>query len=282
MAATVNLYRAPYTSEILAEPDRVYDDCAASVGIMLFADWTLGEWLIQRDGDQWNVLALRNVVRRKIKDPDGGLTLHDVNDIGHELDPDLPDLPRYGGQAAKPNQSTAGATLRLNRNELKELLQNGHSAAVCGLAPNGVGHVIHVTDGKVQGVLAKDPLTRHTPGWKGERMSWDDLWRFTEAKGKDGTRSYGSPDAIACAVVKVGDETQEARTNRRLKAKVSELIHTKGDLAQTRLALTTTQADLKTAEDRIAILESATQPDLEAVKKAARQSFKDEVAAIPV
>lgn len=42
------------------------------------------------------------------------------------------------------------------------------------------------------------------------------------------------------------------------------------------------EADLASAQSRIEILESATQPDLTEVRKAARQSFKDEVAALPV
>lgn len=41
------------------------------------------------------------------------------------------------------------------------------------------------------------------------------------------------------------------------------------------------EADLASAQSRIEILESATQPDLTEVRKAARQSFKDEVAALP-
>lgn len=41
------------------------------------------------------------------------------------------------------------------------------------------------------------------------------------------------------------------------------------------------EADLEAANDRIAILESAQSPDLTAVKREARQSFKDEVLAIP-
>ena len=45
--------------------------------------------------------------------------------------------------------------------------------------------------------------------------------------------------------------------------------------------IATLTADLQTANDRIAILESAQSPDLSAVKRAARQSFKDEVLAIP-
>ena len=209
MTATAKAYRTPYVSQMLQEPDRTYDDCASSTGIMLFNDWTLGEWSVRDDGRPRDLLFLRNAVRKRIGITDGSLTLHDVNDIGHELDTDLPDLPRYNGQAAKPGQSTKGATLRLDRGELKALLMDGHSAALCGMSGT-VGHVVHVTDGNANGALVKDPLTRKGAKWPGERWSWDRIWAFTEAK-RDGVRQFGSPDAIACAVVKVGDQTQAKR-----------------------------------------------------------------------
>lgn len=270
MTATPKAYRTPYVSQMLAEPDRSYDDCAASTGIMLFNDWTLGEWSTRDDGRQRDLLALRNTVRKRIRDTDGGLTLHDVNDIGHELDPDLPDLPRYSGQAAKPGQSTAGANLRLDRGELKALLMDGHSAAICGMSGT-VGHVVHVTDGNAKGVLRKDPLTRKGENWPGERITWDELWAFTEAR-RDGVRQFGSPDAIACAVVKVGDQTQANRQRREadrvIERKVRDL---KDQKDQTRLAaderdqarreLTIAASTIKAQGERILELEQATPPD---------------------
>jgi hypothetical protein len=240
MTATPAKYRTPYVSQMLAEPDRTYDDCAASTGIMLFNDWTLGEWSTRPDGKQRDLLLLRNTVRKRIGDTDGGLTLHDVNDIGHELDPDLPDLPRYNGQAAKPGQSTKGATLRLDRAELKALLMNGHSAAICGLSGT-VGHVVHVTDGTAAGVLRKDPLTRKGENWAGDRITWSQLWAFTEAD-RNGKRQYGSPDAIACAVVKVGEQTEAARIERKAGTAL-ERIARQRDAQKAQTALATDERD---------------------------------------
>ncbi len=236
MTANPKRYVSPYVSEMLVEPDQVFDDCMASVAIMLAAERTCGEWLIQPDGDQWSVLILRNVVRKRIGDTTGGLTFHDANDIMIDLDPRMPPLPRYPGMTAKKGQSTEGATLRLNRFELKAMLQQGFAAGICGLAPNGVGHVIEASDGDDKGVRVMNPLTRHTPGWRGERYTWAELWAFTEQK-KDGERAYGSADAIACAVVKVGSEMEAERTQRDADVSLRKLRSQLSDQkAQTRLA----------------------------------------------
>jgi len=277
MTATADRYDVPYVSQMLKEPDRTWDDCCASVTIMLGADWTLGEWLERDDGRERDPLLLRNLIRKRIGDTDGGLTLHDANDMLHELDPELPDLPRYGGQAAKPGQSTAGATLRLDRKELRALLINGHSAAICGLSGT-VGHVIHASRANDTGPLIKDPLTRHQPGWNGERWTWARLWAFTEAE-RGGKRAYGSPDAIACAVVRIGAETAAerverkslvaaAKANQRLADQKAQtkLATDERDAARTEARLAQQTADelrvaLTEAGRRITELENATPPD---------------------
>lgn len=266
MAANPNAYRTPYVSQMLKEPDRSWDDCCASVTIMLGNDWTLGEWSIRPDGKPRDVLFLRNLIRKRIGDTDGGLTLHDANDMLHELDPDLPDLPRYNGQATKPGQSAAGATLRLDRNGLKTMLRNGYSAAVCGLS-GIVGHVVYFTDGNDIGPIRKDPLTTHGPGWDGERVTWDELWKFTEAK-RAGQRAYGSPDAIACAVVKVGDQTEAARmTAIGAKATAKALRAARDQKAQTTLATDErdqARRDLAAAQAALADCKAATPQDCSA------------------
>lgn len=280
MTADPKSYRTPYVSQMLAEPDRTWDDCCAAVTIMLGNDWTLGEWSIRPDGKPRDLLFLRNLIRKRIGDVDGGLTLHDANDMLHELDPDLPDLPRYPDQIAKPGQSRAGATLRLDRAGLKEMLRNGHSAAVCGLSGT-VGHVVYFTDGNDTGPIRKDPLTTHGPGWDGERVTWDALWRFTEAK-RNGVRAYGSPSAIACAVVKVGEQTQAERTRRAGEREASRLAKSiQAQKAQTALAaderdqarrelgvatstIQSQGARVEQLEARIAELEAATPQDCSA------------------
>jgi len=276
VTATAKAYRTPYVSQMLQEPDRTWDDCCASVTIMLGNDWTLGEWSIRDDGRPRDVHVLRNLIRARIGDTDGGLTLHDANDMLHELDPDLPDLPRYPGQKAKPGQSTAGATLRLNRAELKEMLMDGHSAAVCGLSGT-VGHVIYASDGTKDGPIVKDPLTQHAEGWPGERWTWDRLWAFTEASiGND--RQYGSPGAIACAVVKVGDQTEAARMTA-IGAKATAKVVAQRDAQKQQTTLATDERDqarreLATATARIAELEAATPIDCSSAVNAERSRFR--------
>jgi len=231
MAATASAYRAPYVSEILAEVDGSLNDCAVSTGIMLLGDWTLGEALTRPDGKPKDVLFLREWSRKQLGPgaQDGGLTLHDMDELMRAIDPAMPPLPRYGGQALRPGQTLpATALLRLTWQDLVKLLREGHSAALCG-NPSGVKdtqsplrsvqgdddypHVIHVTDGNATGAVVKDPLTRKKPGYPGVRVSWDDLRQFTEAK-KDGDRQFGSPTSVACAVIRVGDETQANRQRR--------------------------------------------------------------------
>lgn len=255
MTATAAAYRAPYVSEILRETDGTIDDCAVSTGIMLAGDWTLGEALTRPDGKPRDVLFLREWTRKQLGPgaQDGGLTLHDMNDLMHELDPELPPLPRYNGQALRPGQSSAGATLRLTFEELKQAVQKGASAALCG-NPSGVKdpnspfrtkqgsdaypHVVRLTDGDSTGCRLYDPLTKKGTNWPGERVSWDDVRQFTEAK-KPGTRDrqFGSVSAVACAVIVVGSETEAERERRKAFVAASKAnLRLADQKAQTRLA----------------------------------------------
>lgn len=283
MTATAAAYRAPYVSEILKETDGTINDCAVSTGIMLAGDWTLGEALTRPDGKPRDVLFLREWTRKQLGPgaQDGGLTLHDMNDLMHELDPDLPPLPRYNGQALRPGQSSAGATLRLTFEELKKAVQNGASAALCGnpadvknpdspfrtkQGSDDYAHVVRITDGNATGCRLFDPLTRHGASWPGERVSWDDVRQFTEAK-KPGTndRQFGSPSALACAVIVVGSETQAEREKRKAFVAASKAnLRLADQKAQTALATEErdqARRDLAAANARIAELEAATTPD---------------------
>ena len=239
MTATATAYRSPYVSEVLGENDGTLNDCAVATTIMLVGDWTLGEGLTRPDGRPKDVLWLREWVRRQLGPDaqDGGLTLHDADQMARLIDPDLPPMPRYGGQALRSGQSSDGATLRLTWDEFMARIRTGHSAALCG-NPIGVKdagsplrqaqnnddypHVIHVTDGNATSALVKDPLTRHHTGYPGERVSWSDLRQFTEAK-KGNDRQFGSPTAIACAVIKVGDETEAERIKRAATVQYAKL-----------------------------------------------------------
>lgn len=274
MAATADRFQTPYVSQMLQEPDRTYDDCAAATGLMLGGDWTLGEILERPDGRERDLLTLRNVVRKRIGDTDGGLTLHDVNDILHELDPDIADLPRYPGQKAKPGQITAGATLRVTWDQFRQYLQSGYSAALCGRTTTGVGHVVHVTDGDAKGATLRDPLTRNGVNWKGRRASWSELREFTERKDKNGDR-YGSPTMIACALVKVGDETEAERVERRAK-RAAAVAKEKADRVVASLTTAKGAAEAALAEEKAARLLAETALEIE-VKR--NQTLADQLAA---
>jgi hypothetical protein len=279
MTATAAAYRAPYVSEILKETDGTINDCAVSTGIMLAGDWTLGEALTRPDGKPKDVLFLREWTRKQLGPgaQDGGLTLHDMNDLLQVLDPDLPPLPRYNGQELRKGQSAAGANLRLTFDELKGMLQSGYSAALCG-NPAGVKdpdspfrtkqgnddypHVVRLTDGTKSGCRLFDPLTRKGRDWPGERVSWDEVRQFTEAK-KPGTndRQFGSTSAVACAVIKVGDETEAARISRKALVAAAKANQRLADQkAQTTLATEErdqARRELKTAQETATLLQQA-------------------------
>jgi hypothetical protein len=296
MTATAAAYRAPYVSEILLETDGSLNDCAVSTGIMLLGDWTLGEALTRPDGKPKDVLFLREWSRAQLGPgaQDGGLTLHDMDALMRTIDPDIPQVPRYGGQALKGGQVLpSGAMLRLTWPELVALLRDGHSAALCG-NPIGVKdpgsplrsvqgsddypHVVHVTDGNANGAIVKDPLTRKKPGYPGVRVSWDELRQFTEAK-KGGDRQFGSPTSVACAVIRVGDETQANRqrrvADRVIERKVRDLTAQKAQTALATDERDQARRELTTAQARILELEQATPPDCTAAVKAERQRVID-------
>lgn len=267
MPATASKYRSPFVSEVLRETDGSIDDCATSSGLMLACDWTLGEFLIRPDGSTWNVLQLREVLRKKLGPDDkvGGLTLHDVSDALRAIDPELPPLPRYSGQALEPGQSPDGATLRLAFEEWQAKIREGHVGLLCGIPAgvadpksplraltrfDGFSHVIWVGDGDKDDALAKDPMHARRPGYKGERVSWRDLRQYTEAK-KGGSRAFGSSSAIACALVPVGGETEAARVARKSLATIARLNDkVAGQRAQTQLA--TEERDAARAEAKLA------------------------------
>ena len=254
MPATAAKYRSPFVSEVLRETDGSIDDCATSSGLMLACDWTLGEFLVRPDGSTWNVLQLREVLRKKLGPDDkvGGLTLHDVSDALRAIDPELPPLPRYGGQELEKGQSPDGATLRLTFEEWQAKIREGHVGLLCGIPAgvadpksplraltrfDGYSHVIWVGDGERDDALVKDPLHARRAGYKGERVSWRDLRQYTEAR-KGGSRAFGSPSAIACAVVPVGGETEAARVARKSLATIVRLNGKVADQrAQTQLAI---------------------------------------------
>ena len=278
-------YIPPYVSEINREVDGDLDDCALSAGIALAAVWTGGEILFKQDGTPRNVIDMREA-RVKALGPGkkaGGLTLPDVNQFLHWFDETLPDLPYY------PFQKPYDGTLRLSFDQFWEKLQGPYAAILLG-NPSRVknpasrlrtkqgnddyGHAIFVWKARNGKATVYDALTRNKPDWQGERIPKEELAQFASA--------FGQPDAIGCAVIQIGSATKEARARQSAKERESRIKAAHAAVEKVyQDNIRSLEADLVSANDRIAILESAQSPDLTAVKREARQSFKDEVLAIP-
>ena len=277
MTATADKYVIPFTSEIRREADGGYNECTDASTVMIHAAWTLGESLELPDGSRRNPNDYRNTLRGKAGFSDaGGLTLHDANDMLHAIDPELPPLPRYAGQKLRPGQSSDGAVLRLTFAQLKDAVKNGAAAMVCG-NPIGVKdpnsafrrktrndrfpHVAVIYRGTVGGATLLDPMANEGPGFKGEHVSWDEVQQYTEAKDEKGDRYFGSPTAVACAVIPVGAETEAARVGRKSLATIARLNQKVSD-QRAQATLATDERDqarreLATAQARIAELEGA-------------------------
>lgn len=297
MAATADKYVIPYTSEMRREADGGYNECTDASTVMLGAAWTLGEILENPDGSRKNPNMFRNTLRGKAGFSEaGGLTLHDANDMLQVIDPDLPPLLRYNDQRLRPGQSSEGARLRVTFEELRTMLRNGYVVMLCG-NPVGVRdpdspfrtkarndrypHVVVLYRGTENGATLLDPLTTQGPAWKGEKVPWDAIRQFTEAKDPSGDRYFGSASEVAAAVARIGSETQAAREERArftAAAKLNERLAEQKD--QTRLALDERDAarhELKGARARIAELEQTPGQDCTAAVNAERKRILDEL-----
>lgn len=283
MPAEARDFIPTYVSEIIKETDGDLDDCMVCAAISLADAWTLGEFLTRSDGDKRNVINLREK-RAKALGPSkavGGLTLADAERYLQAIDPDIPNLPRYPGH---------GGSQRYTFEEFWDLISDGHAAILLG-NPSRVKdprsplrtkqgnddypHAIFVYRGRPTVARVYDALTRHGPDWRGEDVEREDLRQFSTA--------FGTPGAIGCSVVRIGAATRAARERnakevavRMLKVSNKNLVAQRDEVSR---ELDIAVSDLQAAEARIAILESATQPDLTLVRREARQSFKDEALA---
>ena len=95
----------------------------------------------------------------------------------------------------------------------------------------------------------------------------------------NGQRLFGSVGAIACAVIKVGDQTAAARASRQSLATIARLNQKVADQkAQTALAADErdqAKRDLATANARIAELEAEPQADCTVAVNAERARVLD-------
>ncbi len=293
-------YVPPYVSEINREVDGDLDDCVLGAVISLGALWTGGEILYKPDGTRRSVIDMREQRVKVLGEGkrSGGLTLPDADKFIRSFDPRLPKLPYY------PMQKPYDGTLRVTFEEFWSRISNGEAGILLGnpslvkdassplrtkQGNDDYGHAIMVYRGQLRRARVYDSLTRQGPSWTGEWVPKEDLQQFS--------RAYGDPTAIGCALIEIGSETMAAREQRKaivavnaLNTKLSALRRqydtleserskTVEELVQANLRISTLAADLESAESRIEILESG--QNLDEVRKAARQSFKDDVLAIP-
>jgi hypothetical protein len=286
MTATPAKYRPRFYSEVIREVGSP-DDCVICASLTLYDAATLGEGVTRNDGRSMDTIALRELRDNAGLKPDGSLRL---NDAAQYLDfvstragltPPFK-LDYYPGHP--------GGTLRVTWDEFRTKVRNGYVAILLG-NPIGVsdptsplrtmqnnddyGHAIAVMDGNANGALVFDALNRKPPTFGGVRVGWDDLRQFTEAK-KNGERLYGTPVTVACAMEKVGEQTEAARIERKAAASL-ERIARQRDAQKAQTALATDERDQ--ARRELAASQKAYQSAMDAL--AAANTALDECRARP-
>ena len=228
MTASLTAYMPRFYSEVIKEAGSP-DDCTICSGLALFDAATLGEGVTRNNGRLFGTIRLRELRDEAGLAPNGDVRLD-------ELDRYLGFLSRRAGLVPKfkldfyPGN---GGTLRLTFQQFKAKVRQGHIAILLG-RPDGVkdpqsplrtiqasdnfDHAIAVMRGDANGATIYDPLNRKDEDFEGVRCSWTDMRQFTEAT-KPGTndRKFGTPDAIGCAVAKIGSATLAARIEGRLR-----------------------------------------------------------------
>ncbi len=88
----------PYRSPFITETDEpAFTDCQFCAGLMLVAEWTAGEAILDRHGNTLDAVGLKRL-RERIRvlsgDTEGGASLEDLARGIARRFPDLPALPR--------------------------------------------------------------------------------------------------------------------------------------------------------------------------------------------
>ena len=257
MTATADKYVPRFYSEVVKEVGSP-DDCIICASLELYDAATLGEGVTRDDGTLINTIVLRELRDEAGLRANGPLRLDDAarylafvsRKVGMEPPFDLDYYPGHGG------------SLRVTWDGFQSRIRNGHVAVLLG-NPIGVkdatsplrtaqnnddyAHAIAVMDGRADDARVFDALRRRQPGYTGQRVKWADLLQFTSAKGW----AFGSPTTIACAIARIGSETQAARADRDRLAAVARLNErVASQKAQT--ALATEERDAARTEARLA------------------------------
>ena len=229
-------YRSPFITET-NEPALI--DCQICAGLMLVAEWTAGEAILDRHGNTLDAVGLKRL-RERIRvlsgDTDGGASLEDLARGIARRFPDLPSLPR----------TTAPVDpLRLSFDELWARLEHGHCAVLDGnpskvqdpssplrsmQAKDDYDHAVFVHTARGERAFVMDPLGRGR--YQGQWVPKADLRQFASRF----TTASGSP---YCAVVGRGEQSSVERLRRQLREQTRSL---RAELATARSAVTTARA----------------------------------------
>jgi hypothetical protein len=205
----------PYRSSFITETNEpAFTDCQFASGLMLVAEWTSGDAILDRHGntlDARGLKRLRERIRVLSGDTVGGASLEDL-DLGiARRFPDLPTLPRTTAPVEP---------LRLSFDELWVRLQAGGCAVLDGnpvkvsdprsplrsmQVRDDDDHAVFVHAARGERAFVMDPLGRGR--YQGHWVPKADLRQFAS---RFNTAS-GSP---YCAVVKRGQESQVERVRR--------------------------------------------------------------------
>ena len=170
-------YRSPFITET-DEPSLT--DCQVCAGLMLVAEWTAGEAILDRHGNTLDTAGLKRL-RERIRvlsgDTEGGASLEDLARGIARRFPDLPPLPRT---------TALVEPLVLSFDELWAKLQSGHGAVLDGnpskvqdpssplrsmQAKDDYDHAVFVPTAKGDRAFVMDPLGRgrYEGRWVGAR-----------------------------------------------------------------------------------------------------------------
>lgn len=291
MTATAAAFRPRYYSEMVAERPGSYDDCALCAGLVTFEMATLRDGVTRDDGWWFDTIRLRELRDEAGLRPDGPLRLNDIAQYLRfvsdkaGLSPAF-DLRYYPGHP--------GGDLRVTWDQFRTRISNGGVGILLG-NPSAVrdpasplrtkqlnddyNHAIALFDGTTAGATVYDALTRKGPEWRGERVRWEDLRQFTEAR-RNGERIFGTPDAIACALAVTGYDSVEARLRRQLTTTQAQLSTLSLRMRAAQDEIKGLRADLAAANARIAELEAMPAPDCDAEVNATLDRVSDGMDAL--
>ena len=208
----------PYRSPFITETDEpAFTDCQFAAGLMLVAEWTSGETILDRHGNTLDAVGLKRLperIRVLSGDTEGGASLEDLARGVARRFPDLPPLPRT---------TAAVEPLRLSFDELWAKRQAGHCAVLNGnpvkvadpksplrsmQARDDYDHAVFVHTARGERAYVMDPLGRG--GFQGQWVPKADLRQFASQF----ATTAGSP---YCALVRRGQQSSVERVRRQVR-----------------------------------------------------------------